>query len=421
MRLGRAILVVMVGAFSSAIALAADEARVDSADVAFSAAKRAFQKLKASPRGMPRSRWLQAAARFQEVARQFEDSPRAPEALFSVGSVYEQSWRRFKLVPDRKSALVFYARVCDEHPDHRLAGEARLAMGRLGPPGLLFRAPPQSPEQAPGLTARRGDAPRGKPRGIPTGNKMISALTTAARTPGEATLSEQMGLHVRRIALDAGHGGKDTGAIGPGGLREKDAALAIVLALRSVLEEQGYEVILTRDDDTLVPLGRRAEIANEAKADLFISVHLNSAPQSYLGGAEVYTLDVASDRYALRLAARENAASEGRVSELGLILADLATRANTADSTKLAEAIDRQVAAAHGGTDKDHGVKHALFRVLVGARCPAVLVETGFISNPEEEKRLRTDEFRERIARAIADGVARFVGDRAELAQAGVE
>ncbi len=251
---------------------------------------------------------------------------------------------------------------------------------------------------------------------------MLKELSSATRSPAEgATLSEQMGLKVRRIVLDAGHGGKDTGAIGSKGLREKDASLDVVLALAAILEEQGYEVVLTRNDDTFVPLKRRAEIANEEKADLFISVHLNSAPQTYLAGTEVYTLDVASDRYALRLAARENASSDGRVSELERILADLATRANTADSTKLAEAIDRQVAAAHGGLNKDHGVKHALFRVLVGAKCPAVLVEAGFISNPDEEKKLRTHEFRDRLARAIADGIARFVGGREELAQAGVE
>ncbi len=130
------------------------------------------------------------------------------------------------------------------------------------------------------------------------------------------TLSEQLGLKVRRVVVDAGHGGHDTGAIGRGGTREKDVALAIALRLREVLGRAGLEVILTREDDTFVPLEERARRANEAKGDLFISIHCNSSPGRRLRGVETYSLNTASDRYSIRLAARENASSEKRISDL---------------------------------------------------------------------------------------------------------
>ena len=400
------------------------------AGAAYARARANLRRLKTSPESDKRRRaeWLQLASKFSEIEDHFGASLKAPDALFTAATIYDQTWRRFKLAADKKAAIAAYTRLCDNYGSHRLADDARFALGKLflavGDKNAarreLIRAVALDGDMAGraqkllrSLPGAKASAPR------PETPRLIEELS--ASHPTEATLSEQMGLKVRRIVLDAGHGGKDSGAIGPGGLQEKDAALDLVLALAALLEDQGYEVGLTRDEDRSVPLGRRAEIANEQRADLFISIHLNSAPQRSLGGAEVYTLDVASDRYAVRLAARENAAGDGRVSELGLILADLATKANTADSAKVANSVDREVALAYGGGDKVHGVKHALFRVLVGARCPAILVEAGFISNPEEEKKLRSAEFRDRLARAIADGVARFMGVRDELAQAGVD
>jgi N-acetylmuramoyl-L-alanine amidase len=236
----------------------------------------------------------------------------------------------------------------------------------------------------------------------------------------ELTLIEQLGLKVRRVIIDPGHGGHDTGAIGKNGTREKDVTLAISLKLAEELKERGLEVILTRDDDRYVRLESRAQFANDSRGDLFISVHCNSAPNAKLHGIETYTLNISSDRYSIRLAARENASTEKGISDLQFILADLATKANTGESTRLASSVQKslvsQLSQDYSGI-KDLGTKEALFYVLLGVKMPAILVETSFLSHAEEEARLGSEEYQDAVAQAIAQGVEDFLGDRHRLAK----
>ncbi len=236
----------------------------------------------------------------------------------------------------------------------------------------------------------------------------------------EPSLVEQLGLKYRRVVIDAGHGGHDTGAIGPTGVREKDVALSIALKLRDRLVALGLDVLLTRDDDTFVHLEERASIANTAKGDLFISVHCNAAPRKELRGIETYTLNTSSNRYSIRLAARENAASRRGVNDLQYILADLATKANTDDSAALADRVQRSMVrtlkAKHAGV-RDLGTKEALFHVLLGAKMPAILVETSFLSNPAEEKLLASKDYQEDAATAIAEAVKDFLDGRSTMAR----
>lgn len=236
---------------------------------------------------------------------------------------------------------------------------------------------------------------------------------------GEWSISEQLGAKVRRIVLDAGHGGHDAGAIGPTGVKEKDVTLAITLKLARLLRTRGYEVVLTREDDRFLALEERTKVANDAHGDLFISIHANAHHKRSQGGIETYSLNVASDRFAMRLAARENASTERSVGELQFLLADLAARANTADSDRLASLVQenlvKKVRSEHGPV-QNRGVKHALFYVLLGARMPAILVETAFVSNKREEKWLASGAFQQDIASAMADGVDRFVERRSRLA-----
>jgi N-acetylmuramoyl-L-alanine amidase len=236
----------------------------------------------------------------------------------------------------------------------------------------------------------------------------------------DITLAQQLGLKVRRVIIDAGHGGHDTGAIGPKGTKEKDVALAIAKKLAVQLEAAGLEVILTRDDDTFVKLEDRTRFANKQKGDLFISIHCNAAPTKTLRGIETYTLNTSSNRYSIRLAARENATTERGVGDLQYILADLATKANTGESTQLAERVQRSLVRDLSGTYKgvkDLGTKEALFFVLLGARMPAILVETSFLSHPEEEERLADDDYQQKIADSISESVTGFLEDRNKLAQ----
>lgn len=264
----------------------------------------------------------------------------------------------------------------------------------------------------------------------------VAALTEPEDAPAQAakaremrstalgtgtSLGAQLGLKTRRVVVDAGHGGKDTGAIGPRGVREKDLALAIAKKLAAQLRQLGFEVILTRKSDVFIPLDERTRIANEARADLFLSIHCNAARRRKLEGVETWVLNVASDRYAARLAAFENADADRRVSDLRMILADLATKANASDARDLAQSVQSSLVRtlrSRVGRVRDHGVKQALFYVLLGTRMPSILVETGFISNPKEEMRLKSARFQNSAAEAIARGVKDYVESRRRLARA---
>ncbi len=264
----------------------------------------------------------------------------------------------------------------------------------------------------------------------------VAALTEPEDAPAQAakareirstalgagtSLGAQLGLKTRRVVVDAGHGGKDTGAIGPRGVREKDLALAIAKKLAAQLRQLGFEVILTRKSDVFIPLDERTRIANEARADLFLSIHCNAARRRKLEGVETWTLNVASDRYAARLAAFENADADRTVSDLRMILADLATKANASDARDLAQSVQSSLVRtlrSRVGRVRDHGVKQALFYVLLGTRMPSILVETGFISNPKEEMRLKSARFQNGAAEAIARGVKDYVESRRRLARA---
>lgn len=243
-------------------------------------------------------------------------------------------------------------------------------------------------------------------------------LRTAALRSG-TPLAAQLGLKVRRIVVDAGHGGKDTGAVGPHGVREKDMTLSIARKVRARLTALGFQVVMTRTRDTFVSLDERTRIANEAHADVFVSIHCNAARRRKLQGVETWTLNVSGDRYSARLAAFENAEAERTVSDLRLILADLATKANAGDARDLAQSVQSSLVRtlrSRVGRVRDHGVKQALFYVLLGTHMPSILVETGFISNPAEESRLKSSRFQEGTAEAIARGLKDFVDSRRRLA-----
>jgi N-acetylmuramoyl-L-alanine amidase len=280
---------------------------------------------------------------------------------------------------------------------------------------------PEAPEPIEGLTIKAAEPPRPQPPPARAeAAKKARELRSAARK-APASVAAQLGLKMRRVVIDPGHGGRDTGAVGPHGIREKDVALAIARELAQRLRALGFSVILTRKDDSYVSLDERTRIANQARADLFVSIHCNAARRRTLSGVETWTLNVASDRYSARLATFENAEAERTVSDLRLILADLATRANASDARDLAQSVQGSLVRhlrARMGKVPDHGVKQALFYVLLGARMPAILVETGFISNPSEEARLRSRKYQAGAAEAIALGVKEFVEGRQRLAQA---
>ncbi len=229
-----------------------------------------------------------------------------------------------------------------------------------------------------------------------------------------SAIVKQLALGVRRIIIDPGHGGKDYGA--PGylkGVHEKDIALQIAKRLRKMIrDELKYDVILTRDKDEYLSLEERTAIANTKNADLFISIHTNASRDRRAYGIETFILNLATDDEAIRVAARENATSAKNISDLDSILQDLMQNAKVSESTRLASYVQQSVSRSlkHKYKQvKSKGIKQAPFYVLLGADMPSILVETSFISNPRECKRLSSSDYQTQLCHGIVQGIKRYI------------
>jgi N-acetylmuramoyl-L-alanine amidase len=257
----------------------------------------------------------------------------------------------------------------------------------------------------------------------PAGKSKTDGARTAALTApteskptrdGQRSLTRALGLKISRIVIDPGHGGHDTGTIGPHGLMEKDLCLDVALRLGREIEEKlpGAEVIYTRKDDTFVPLEERTAIANEAKADLFISVHANSSHDAAARGIETYYLNFATSEESMAVAARENALAQSSLHDLQDIIKKIARNEKVEESKELAS--DIQDSLTHrlqlvSQDERNRGVKKAPFVVLIGANMPSVLSEISFISNPSDEKLLRKTDQRQRVADGLYRGIASYL------------
>lgn len=234
---------------------------------------------------------------------------------------------------------------------------------------------------------------------------------SSAKQDGKpGTLAEQLGLTVRTIMIDAGHGGKDPGAMG-NSIRESEMTLRLARLLGERLRKQGFNVLYTRSKDSYVALEQRAVIANNQKADLFISLHVNANKDAKTNGLETYFLDLAKTSSAATVAARENAVSVKNISDLQFILTDLMLTSKLQESQDLAAIIHQNMYGRirqAGFTVADNGVRSAPFYVLMGARMPAVLVEIGYLTNPDDARRIKNLKYLERMADGIALGVAAY-------------
>ena len=229
---------------------------------------------------------------------------------------------------------------------------------------------------------------------------------------GDRSLIRALGLKIGKIVIDPGHGGHDTGTIGPDGLEEKDLVLDVGRRLGKLLEARlGAEVVYTRKDDTFIPLETRTAIANQARADLFISIHANSSHDPDARGVETYYLNFTSSRDALEVAARENAVSDTSIYELQDLVKKIALKEKIEESREFAWDVQESLhsgLAAKSPAIRDRGVKKAPFIVLIGANMPSILAEISFVSNPTDERRLSTGEYRQRIAESLYRGIARY-------------
>lgn len=240
---------------------------------------------------------------------------------------------------------------------------------------------------------------------------------------GTRSLSRALGLKVGRIVIDAGHGGHDTGTIGPTGLMEKDLCLDVSLRLGKLIQQRlpNADVVYTRDDDTFVPLEQRTAMANQAHADLFLSIHANSSTDRSARGIETYYLNFTGSTNAMEVAARENATSENSVHDLQDIVAKIARNEKIEESRDLASIIQDSLATRTADADlnrgqRNRGVRKAPFVVLIGADMPSVLAEISFLSNPSDEQWLKKPENRQRIAEGLYRGIEKYLQSTNSLA-----
>jgi N-acetylmuramoyl-L-alanine amidase len=252
-------------------------------------------------------------------------------------------------------------------------------------------------------------------RSVSTKPDLIQPPVTPQPTrDGQATLTRALGLKIGRIVVDAGHGGHDTGTIGPTGLMEKDLCLDVALRLGKIIQQRlpGADVVYTRSDDTFIPLEERTHIANEAKADLFISIHANSSHDHGARGIETYYLNLKGSPDAMEVAARENSTAQESVHDLEDLVKRIARSEKIDESREFAADIQESLAKRiqkNYKPVKDRGVRKAPFVVLIGADMPSILTEISFLSNPADEQLLKKPEHRQRVAEGLYQGVASYL------------
>ena len=299
-----------------------------------------------------------------------------------------------------------------------LSTEAVSAELLTPPPMPVMAKPTKAPGASFSVAVNEIPPPPGSTAVAPAEVKLEKTTPGFAAEPakrnanGERSLTRVLGLKLGRVVIDPGHGGKDVGTHGPSGLYEKDVVLDVARRLGTLIEDRlGSEVIYTRSDDTFIPLEARTRIANDRKADLFLSIHANSSPLRTAAGVEMYYLNFTTSKAALDVAARENAGSSSSIYDLKGILEKIALRDKIDESrefaTRLQSSLSTLETKGNAGA-KNRGLKKAPFIVLIGASMPSVLAEIGFLTNAGDEALLRKTEHRQKIADALFKGIANY-------------
>jgi N-acetylmuramoyl-L-alanine amidase len=268
-----------------------------------------------------------------------------------------------------------------------------------------FRVPPASPGLSPAESATPVQL-RSAPKPADPGSGKRTSLTRA------------LGLKLTRIAIDPGHGGHDHGTTGPGGVVEKDLALDVAKRLGVLIEKQlGAEVVYTRDSDVFIPLEERTALANRMRADLFLSIHVNSSRVRSASGPEVFYLNFTDSKDDLEVAARENAGHGKSIFELSELLQKIALKDKIAESSEFARRVQRSLYKLNSpqAKSRNRGVKKAPFVVLIGASMPSILAEVGFVTNSKEEALMKRSDHRDRIAEAICQGLADYAATLSKM------
>ena len=303
------------------------------------------------------------------------------------------------------------------------------------PDGLVVQQvyTPSVNQTAANLPSASAPLPTGGPRttvatptpavNVPVTTKVVGVAAPAKRElNGDRSLVRVFGLKLGKVVIDPGHGGHDTGTIGPNGLMEKDLVLDVALRLGKTLTQRlGAQVVYTRSNDTFIPLETRTRIANEEKADLFISIHANSSPEPSATGVETYFFNLTSDKAGLDLATRENATSASAISDLNDLLHRAVLQTKLEESREFAQRVQTSLWATSvkmNNRSRDRGVRQAPFVVLIGATMPSILAEIGFVSNPHDARLLQRTDQRQKIAEALYKGVSQYASSLSHVQMA---
>jgi N-acetylmuramoyl-L-alanine amidase len=318
--------------------------------------------------------------------------------------------------PNPSNAPLETVRVADQQPVpeaepiEQITGSRRIT-------GMAAPDPKPVPTRKPAtrIVLEGNAVPEPKPTPTPTAvaNAPQAPAAPQSNRSGQYSLARQLGLGARRIVIDAGHGGHDPGTIGNAGLQEKDLVLDVALRLdRMVREELRADVVMTRATDVFIPLEERTAIANAKGADLFLSIHANSARNTAARGIETYFLNFAKNPHAEEVAARENAISPATLKDLQTLVKAITLNSKIDESRDFAASIQEALIQGMKARDPsipDRGVHTAPFYVLIGANMPSILAEIAFVSNPNDERMLKTGEYREAIARSLFLGVRSYL------------
>ena len=346
----------------------------------------------------------EAIMQYQLVGNRYADSQVSEPAKLELARAYVRQGYG-------KRAETSYKSLVDSSMNQEIGAAAAKELQMLVTQQKPVVSPPKNVLSVPKDNTKIRPQPQLEPQ-QPKQLKPIAPVTDPEPLAPKS-LTREFGLTAKTIVIDPGHGGKDPGGIGSGNLHEKSIVLSLSHKLREVLTAKGYTVLMTRETDHFIPLKKRTEFATQHKADLFLSIHANAAENSSANGIETYYLDVTStDKASEKIAARENVNSGYSIQELETLVAGLMRESKSEDSKRLASHVQAALVQNTGAIDR--GVKHARFVVLIGTKVPAILIETGFVSNPVEGRKLTTSAYQHKIAAAIAQGVDAFLGKTGE-------
>lgn len=354
----------------------------------------------------------QAIVQYQLVENRYAGSEMSAFAKLELARLYARQGYV-------KRAETFYESLINASGNHEIGVAASIELQALKTPRKPVVSPPQNTTQKQQVARQPIEQRRQRPQQPkqvqqPEQSQRpqqpeLAAPTAKPKPLTPKSLTREFGLTAKTIVIDPGHGGKDPGAPGDGTLHEKGIVLSISAKLREILTAKGYTVLMTRETDRFISLKKRTEFATQHKADLFLSIHANGSESPNANGIETYYLDVTStDSAAEKVAARENIDSGYSIQELETLLEGLIRESKSEDSKRLARYVQRALVQGTGAANR--GVKHARFVVLIGTKVPAILIETGFVSNPVEGQKLATSAYQYKVATAIAEGVDRFLG-----------